>query len=95
MYQSVPVCTLKELNLGSFENCHCYIVSNAQELYDLYIISPDSLWMGRKTTCLVESMPVCWYVLVHTVLYQREILVLTCTMLYWYVLVRTSIYHFS
>ena len=29
LYQYVPVCTLKVLNLISFENHHCHIVSNA------------------------------------------------------------------
>ena len=49
-YQYVPVCTLKYLNLSSFENCHCHIVSNAKEMYNLYFISPDSFWVGWKTT---------------------------------------------
>ncbi len=39
LYQSVPVCTLKELNLSSFDNCNCHIVSNAQELYNLVYLS--------------------------------------------------------
>jgi hypothetical protein len=44
--------------------------------------------------CL-ESRCTYWYVPVHTSTYDREILVLPCTVLYQYVLVRTSMYRFA
>ncbi len=78
---------------SSFEIRLRHIVSHAQELYNLYLISPNSFWVSQKTTCLVEST--YWYVPVHTGTYDRQILVLPYTVLYRYVLVRTSMYHFA
>ena len=52
----------------------------------------DSFWMSQETTCLLECTH--WYVPVHTSTYDREILVLPCTVFYQYVLVRTSMYRF-
>ncbi len=49
--------------------------------------------MSQETTCLLECT--YWYVPVHTSTYDREILVLHCTVLYQYVLVRTSMYQFA
>jgi hypothetical protein len=49
--------------------------------------------MLKVCTCLVERM--YWYVLVHTGMYDCEIIVLPYTVLYLYVLVRTSMYHFA
>ena len=62
-------------------------------MYNPYLISPDSFWVGQKTTWLLKST--YRYVLVHTGMYKLGILVLTCTVLYWYVLVHTSTYHFA
>ncbi len=95
MYQFVLVCTMNRLNLSSFEIQLRHIKSHAKELYSLYLISSDSFWMSQETTCLLECT--YWYVPVpwHTCTYDREILVLPCTMLYQYVLVRTSIYRFA
>ena len=61
-------------------------------MYNPYLISPDSFWVGQKTTELLKST--YRYVPVHTCMYKLGILVLACTVLYWYVLVRTSTYHF-
>jgi hypothetical protein len=93
MYQYVLVCTMNRLNLSSFEIQLRHIVSHAKELYSLYLISSDSVWMSQETTCLLGCT--YWYVPVHTCTYDREILVLPCTMLYQYVLVRTSMYRFA
>jgi len=84
---------MNRLNLSSFEIQLRHIVSHAKELYSLYLISSDSFWMSQETTCLLECT--YWYVPVHTCTYDREILVLPCTMLYQYVLVRTSMYRFA
>ena len=46
-------------------------------MYNPYLISPDSFWVGQKTTELFEST--YWYVPVHTASYQYGILVLPCT----------------
>ena len=62
-------------------------------MYNPDLISPDSFWVGQKTTGLLKST--YRYVLVHTGMYQLGILVLACTDLYWYLLVRTSTYHFA
>ncbi len=90
-YQYTPVCTSMYLQLTKLELSWNSTLSHC--IPCIGAVQPLSYFSGQKTTCLVEST--YRYVLVHTGMYNRGILVLSYTVLYQYVLVRTSMYHFA
>ncbi len=62
LYQYVPACTMKELNLSSFENSHRRTVSNAKELYNFFISLLTLYgWVGKPHDLLKACTGMYWY----------------------------------